>query len=60
MKSKVIKGIPFILHATVHTKKEAKIIAERLRFRGYYVRLSGSSKGIEIWVSLNPRWFYRL
>ena len=52
-------GIPFRLYKVVRTKKSAYSIAHILRNKGYYVRLVGSSKGIEIWISVNPKWFYR-
>ena len=56
---KYFNEIPFLLYKTVKTKKEAESIAERIRKEGYYVRKIKNPDGIEIWVSKNPRWFYR-
>ncbi|NMX21669.1 hypothetical protein C5S30_04390 [ANME-1 cluster archaeon GoMg4] len=60
MKTKLIDGVPFILHRTSKKKTTAKYEAEKFRRAGYYVRVLKSSKGYEIWVSMNPRWFYKL
>ena len=49
-------GLPFKLHRTCRTKKIANSVAQRLRNRGYYVRLVGSSSGIEVWIASKNFW----
>ena len=58
MKMKMIDGILFYLIKTASKKMVAKKIANEMRERGYYARIIHTSKGYEVWVSANPRWFY--
>lgn len=60
MTTKLIDGIPFILHQISKKKTTARSVAQKFRKGGYYVRVIKSFKGYEIWVSMNPRWFYKL
>ncbi|MFW6122073.1 MAG: hypothetical protein ACOC80_14415 [Petrotogales bacterium] len=60
MRVKEIDGIPFYFYSKHRTKKAANVQASRLRNQGYYARVFGSRSGIEVWVSKNPRWFYKL
>ncbi len=57
---KIINGIPFILYRTSKRKATANSVARKLRNKGYYVRVLRKSVGYEIWVSRNPRWFYKI
>jgi len=57
---KHIDNIPFYLYRISRTKKNAAAVAEGLRRKGYYARVSKTSRGYEVWVSANPRWFYKL
>jgi len=56
--TKIIDGIRFYRYRTSHTKKIANDVANKIRNQGHYVRVLKTSKGYEIWVSLNPRWYY--
>jgi len=60
MKQRMMDGIPFILFKEYVNKITAKSAAKTLRDRGYYVRVIRTSRNYEIWVSKNPRWFYKL
>jgi len=59
-KERYINGIPFILYRTSKQKTTADSVAKRLRNKGYYVRVIKTKKGYEVWVSKNPRWFYKI
>jgi len=56
---KYFDNIPFKLYRIVKTKNIVNFIVKMIKQEGYYVKIISSSKGIEIWVSENPRWFYR-
>ncbi len=58
MDIRYFKGFPFKLYK-ITNEKHAVPIAKTIKKQGYYVRTIKTSKGIEIWVSLNPKWFYR-
>ena len=59
MRKRVIDGIVFYLYRVTRRKRIANIIATQIRARGHYARIIPSSRGYEIWVSANPRWFYK-
>ena len=59
VKIRIIDGKPFYRYKIVRSSQTAKRIAEKIRASGYYVRVVDSSKGKELWVSLNPKWFYK-
>jgi hypothetical protein len=59
-KERIINGIPFVLHRTSRKKSTANSVAQNFRNKGYYVRVIKTAKGYEIWVSRNPRWFYKM
>ena len=49
----------FVLHGVYGSKKQAKKAGERLKEKGYFYRVTGSSKDVEVWVSKYPRFYYR-
>jgi histidinol-phosphate/aromatic aminotransferase/cobyric acid decarboxylase-like protein len=59
-RERLINGIPFILFRVSRKKTTANSVAKTLRNKGYYVRIIKTSRGYEIWVSKNPRWFYKM
>jgi hypothetical protein len=59
-KVRYINGIPFLLYRISRKKVTANSVANSLRNKGYYVRILESPKGHEVWVSKNPRWFYKI
>lgn len=58
-KTRIIDGITFYLYRVSRNKTIATNIAKKIRKKGYYVRVFRTSRGYEIWVSANPRWFYK-
>jgi|GEM_PF-1856170 len=60
MNEKYFDEIPFILYRISKKKTTANSVAKGLRNKGYYVRVVKMSRGYEIWVSKNPRWFYKI
>ena len=58
-RKRIIGGIPFFLYKIIKKRRTAEYIANSIRRKGYYVRVIHSRKGYEIWVSENPKWFFK-
>ena len=60
VKERRIEGISFVLYRTSRKKTTANSVAKTLRNKGYYARIVKTLGGYEVWVSKNPRWFYKI
>jgi hypothetical protein len=55
----VLDGIPFSIYGRYDSLAVALWHKEQIQQEGYYVRKRRTKDKIEIWASLNPRWFFR-
>ena len=56
-KVRLIDGIPFIFYKKYETKEKVLEKQRKIESDGYYTR---RFREFELWVSNNPRWFYKL
>ena len=54
---RLIDGIPFIFYKKYENKEQVLEKQRKIESDGYYTRCF---RELELWVSNNPRWFYKL